>query len=330
MNSENSSSQIDAVSLRSCAGANVSSTPAVDDDARIVQHLDTSFPIPIMACVFEPSQQRFRVTRSKGNTLHSGGYGVVMPREDNTTLTNSAVAAEEHVIDEPEKSDMTSSDPDTIRAGNSTYLFIEEVLVLHQQGYLEVKDESGSIYDTRQLFDLLEPLGVALPVYLVYAHLRQQTYRVVRHTTTRRAILQQLQPYYTGAASMNQVRCKELKRCLRLDIASAPAPRMAGSESSTTAAITPAFDVYQPNAHFAKTCPGLPDFSVAVTSYQHCPCRFDQWHNMLSSGFDTTTTTLKVAAVSESGTVLVFGVTKVGVPAIPKQDKSNLEETVED
>ncbi|GKY97203.1 hypothetical protein MPSEU_000678700 [Mayamaea pseudoterrestris] len=265
--------------------ANNAATTKDENLAKIhSSHSKQSFTTPI-ACVFAPEHDMFRVTRSKGNTLFSGGYGVSIPINETSNGENNP--------------------------GNHTFLFIEEVVVLYKQGLLKALDENGIVYERQQLYDKLHLLGVSWPAYLVYAHLRMQTYRVVRHTPTRRAILQEMQTYVTAHTSCNNGNFQTLKRQLRLDAVQAVAPRVAAGEST----ILPAFDVYQPNSRFAKSCPGLPDFSIAITSYHHCQVHYEQWHALVSSS-GAAAIPVKIAAVSDSGTVLVFGVTNTGVPTM--------------
>lgn len=254
------------------------------------------------------------------------------------------------------------------------YLFIEEVLVLFEKGLIEVyrddndqprknnnKNDDNEHADLKQLnakdlYNLLEPLGVPLPLYLVYAHLRQQTYRVVRHTPTRRALLLEMdairyqkqpkqmddQPVKSGnqraelakskeeKTALNRsrllmkqnCRLKELRLALRHDAATASPPVWLTrtcfgiSSSSEHPALQPAFDVYQPNGSFSRSFPGLPNFSVAVTSYAHRCLTFSQIQNLLITTTSCQGIPLKIATVSESGTVVMFGVTDSGVPKI--------------
>ena len=266
-----------------------------DDPVRQSTHSKQICIIPI-ACVFEPEKNMFRVTRIRGSTLQSGGYGVLLPSE----RTSADIIAE---------ADSTVEDTATEKAIaiNHTYLFIEEVIVLYKLGLLEARDEHGIVLDMNRLYDSLSSYGISFPVFLVYAHLRQQSYRVIRHTPTRRSILQDMEPYVSKGKNNPQLH--ELKRQLRLDSARAPAPQIAGSNNS----MIPAFDVYMPNARFAKSSPGLPDFSVAVTHYQHSQVPFSQWHGLVTCSEPTP---IKIAAVSDSGTVLILGVTNSGVPTM--------------
>ena len=74
------------------------------------------------------------------------------------------------------------------------YLFIEEVLFLHERGLVEVykDDEEKDRLESKHLFALLPKLGVPFPVYLTYAHLRAQTYIVMRHAPRRLDIVDAL------------------------------------------------------------------------------------------------------------------------------------------
>ena len=73
------------------------------------------------------------------------------------------------------------------------YLLIEEVLFLHERGLAEVYDEDEQQrLDSKDLFAMLPKLGVAFPVYLTYAHLRAQTYIVMRHAPRRLDIVDAL------------------------------------------------------------------------------------------------------------------------------------------
>jgi hypothetical protein len=73
------------------------------------------------------------------------------------------------------------------------YLLIEEVLFLHERGLVEVYDEDEQQrLGSKDLFAMLPKLGVAFPVYLTYAHLRAQTYIVMRHAPRRLDIVDAL------------------------------------------------------------------------------------------------------------------------------------------
>jgi hypothetical protein len=77
-----------------------------------------------------------------------------------------------------------------------------------------------------------------------------------------------------------------------------------------------AFHVYDPTSTYRKTDPGIPNILVAI-SYFHEPSwlSFDQIHSLTKAcnGIN-----LRIATVSDSGTVIMFGITDVGVPCIDK------------
>ena len=78
--------------------------------------------------------------------------------------------------------------------------------------------------------------------------------------------------------------------------------------------MTIAWDAYQPNSQFGKTHPGLPDFYVAVTYYNESHVRFAQIEELVVNHCHGIP--LKLATVSDSGTVVMFGVSNMGVPSI--------------
>lgn len=64
----------------------------------------------------------------------------------------------------------------------NVYLFLEEALYLHERGLLQVLDETGDEpMNSPRLFSMLEVHGIDLASYLTYAHLRTQTFVVLRH-----------------------------------------------------------------------------------------------------------------------------------------------------
>lgn len=83
-----------------------------------------------------------------------------------------------------------------------------------------------------------------------------------------------------------------------------------------------AFDCYNPDAAYSSSCPGFPDFSIAVTLFNpptafSDDCRpglgFADLRALLATSVGIP---LKIATVSDSGTVVMFGVTDFGVPTI--------------
>lgn len=242
--------------------------------------------IPI--CIYEPELGKFRVVRTKGKALSSGGYGVTWSRTtiaprviptatiavplpcsaatsasgpdvtmdcgddaacgkkhcSNTTMSGTSTGTETEKAshhtndcvfgasgstsggDRGESSSRilhstgadTNKDPltkkttpgtSTTKTVNAEYLFIEEVLFLHERGLIQALQQSNSIrsngnssimtdeegvLDTRALYEImLHQLHMPLMVYLTYSHLRSQTFIVLRHTVTRYELLKRLQ-----------------------------------------------------------------------------------------------------------------------------------------
>jgi hypothetical protein len=338
-------------------------------------------------CRFCNENQHFHVTHSRGNTLHRGGYGYVLssaPLEDNIAATE----VEDALIKDPVMKSETKKVGTTHH-----YLFIEEALFLFEQGLLhayrdidvttgEARTMPNEILVSSQparaaeeplsryeLFQLLKFAGVSLPSYLVYQHLRAQTYRVVRHTPTRLAILVQqvaiqnqveslkrpenptdkpmdesisVKPVHnTGSSEVDRPMIAEestpvhhrplqsLKRQLRCDTRQALPPEPGA---------TIAWDGYHPSASFSAASPGLPDFYVAITfmtnddSDKHSTFSYRDVQSLLhqtiipraatnekeevsgNTNVDELHIPLKIATVSDSGTVLLFGITDFGVP----------------
>lgn len=73
-----------------------------------------------------------------------------------------------------------------------------------------------------------------------------------------------------------------------------------------------AFHVYNPNSNFKKTMPGMPDYLVSIVPFSETTDFF-----LLQSIVEYCgTIPLKIAVVSESGTVSMFGISNLGVPSI--------------
>lgn len=281
-----------------------------------------------------------------------------------------------------------SQDGTNLKSVGQEYLFIEEVIFLYEQGKLEIdweetedashhhhyhENSTTASSSSYRLYSLLEPCGVSLAAYLVYAHLRSQNFRVLRHTSTRRKILETMKEVRefrqeslrdsrskggeqdakqnfnakeserisgsvdgvegnsnesnTKPTPINQM--NQLIYALREDAAKALPPTVYhGNNTSETKGLstilstsTIAFDVYKPNTHFSRRVPGLPDFYVAATFYSATRSEsspspsltFDQLQDLLRSSDGVP---LRIATVSDSGTVIMFGVTDFGVPEI--------------
>jgi hypothetical protein len=72
-----------------------------------------------------------------------------------------------------------------------------------------------------------------------------------------------------------------------------------------------AFQVYNPNSNFRKTDPGLPDMLVAITNFSESSPTFNHLTSLIKycDGIP-----LRLAAVSNSGTVIMFALTDFGPP----------------
>lgn len=141
----------------------------------------------------------FRVTKAKGKAISNGGFGVSWAVK---TLNNESSSPDQYIT--------------------SDYLFIEEVLFLHERGMIDVfvpsekdpelasakspihADSLSSIkpVDTQDLYDMmLHELNVPLSVYLVYAHLRSQTFIAVRHTVHRSELIKKIEDKCKGSSA---------------------------------------------------------------------------------------------------------------------------------
>lgn len=109
-----------------------------------------------------------------------------------TSAKSSADA--EAVSDEVDRGESISKPNKAPPQQTQLYLFIEEVLFLHERGLVEVyrDTEEKDRLESKHLFAMLPKLGVPFPVYLTYAHLRAQTYIVMRHAPRRLDIVDAL------------------------------------------------------------------------------------------------------------------------------------------
>ena len=283
---------------------------------------DSSLPIQ---CVFQDERKLFLVTRCKGKGLCMGGFGVPLLMDD--------------VSSKDDKSKEASSQPP------QEYLFIEEAIFLHERGLAEVRlyqNQQPKSAESYQLYRLLEPCGVEMAAYLVYAHIRSQSFRVLRHAPDRKRIWQEMQTLLdeSEAAGSHKgtiqrktkkkgpgtpvvlpnnktSRLHQLKRQLRHAAASAPAPAVyqPANNNKTPPSATIAFDVYEPKANFSRNHPGQPAFQVVATCYNDTPSslRFGDLQELLAQADGTA---LRIATVADAGTVIMFGVTDQGVPSI--------------
>lgn len=276
----------------------------------------------------QPQQKRrkrcrmFRVIRYKGKALASGGFGVTVAtkkksengveEEDEDDEDDSGEDSE----DETPKHDETNSEqqPPNDTTKSSEYLFVEEVLFLHEKGLLRALCDDKEPLDTSQLYQWLPKLGVSLASYRVYSHLRSQDFRVLRHDPHRLDILlqqtehekqrklrqqaEQASNNEDATSSKNHPRKHSLKlrRKIRSSIQSAPPPTIPANDKTK---LQICWDAYNPNSNFGKTRPGLPDFYVASTFYNLPMVGFSDLHALMEECHGIP---LKVATVSDSGT----------------------------
>ena len=73
------------------------------------------------------------------------------------------------------------------------------------------------------------------------------------------------------------------------------------------------FDVYKPNANFRRSDPGLPDFHVAVMDFSAPSPPFNTMRYLIDACANIP---LRLAAVSDSGTVTMFAISSGEVPKI--------------
>jgi len=139
--------------------------------------------------------------------------------------------------------------------------------------------------------------------------LRSQDFRVLRHSTNRLEILRK-----QDASGVPDSKLKEFKRTIRKTLEKAPPPIVPDN------GLQICFDVYMPNASFSKLNPGLPDFLVATTYYSESRVSFVDCQKILERCEGIR---LKVATVSDSGTVVMFGLTNFGVPVFETKENPN-------
>jgi hypothetical protein len=277
--------------------------------------IPTMMELPII-CQLDANLGLFRITRAKGKTLSSGGFGLAITWKENKNGEELKEVIEAEVEVKATADPITSlaqeeQETETARKTETHhYLFVEEVLFLHERGFLECKDISSSeSLDSSQLFQMLPSLNMSLAMYFVYSHLRSQDFRVLRHNPDRLEILKRQQEEEKKEAAA-------LKRHIRRSLRTAPNPSIPDS------GLEICYDVYMPNSNFSKLSPGLPDFYVAASYYHQSMVSFDDCQAILGRCRGIP---LKVASVSDSGTVVMFGLTNFGVPTIDSSKEKEKE-----
>ena len=299
---------------------------------------------------YEPERLVFLLTRKRGKSISNGGFGIVLSKTWTTSdkaqtknnepdihlesvesqCTNHPSGKSKEVTSStnnpkcngPRQDDLKSSVVTTTKE----YLLIEEVLFLYERGILEAVDERGIVMSMDQLYSLLNDSGtMSLRTYLSYAHLRQQGFRVVRHSPERRRILlameheenmrrRKRQKLAAGGTTLGNDDWKSfavLKRDFREASAKA-APPSSMDCSNATPVLT--WDVYPPEQTFSRSAPGLPQFSVLVSSYSQAFISFPQIAECIRLNHPIP---IKIATVSDGGIVVLFGVTEEGIPRLP-------------
>jgi hypothetical protein len=284
-----------------------------------------------IVCMLETSHDMFRVIRAKGKALTSGGFGVSISEkkikqqkqeEAEGDDGKSYKCTEMESIAEASIGETKTCDPSQYKSSSNTsiFLFVEEVLFLHERGFLRAMDEEGrKSLDTSQLYQLVSLMGLSLSTYRVYSHLRCQDFRVLRHAPSRLNMLR-LQEQQHMQSTAETIR---LRRQVRESIQTAEVPSLFTNRNNINDRFTDdlkiGWDVYYPDCNFAKTHPGKPDFYVAMTFYNVLLVPFSKVRHLLQE--ECHSIPLKLATVSDSGTVVMFGVTGSDIPPINKVDE---------
>jgi hypothetical protein len=179
----------------------------------------------IPVCVFDKQLQMFRIIYTKGKAVSS--FGVSWTTSIQVQVQDPVTMAEDTAMkDAPTdiSSNINSNNNNSNNSNNNNikkktltaeYLFIEEVLFLHERGLLQVyqnnndeqqqqqnqqqnqnhpqQQQEQQILNTQDLYEImLHQLHIPLQVYLTYSYLRSQTYIVLRHTIDRLSIIKSL------------------------------------------------------------------------------------------------------------------------------------------
>jgi hypothetical protein len=278
----------------------------------------------------------FRVLRARGKTLSSGGFGISIgydtkdfqanPSENGkdsnleapeakvpTPVLTRALETEDGTVSSRAKSESTETESKSNAAEPKKrqifeYLFVEDVVFLFERGLLECLDEDSAPLGSSQLYQLLPDMGMSLAMYFVYAYLRSQDFRVLRYSSRRLSALRRQQDNNLTRADFT-----ELKRAVRQSVQDAAIPTIPKNGLSIC------WDAYKPNTQFAKTHPGIPDFYVCATYYSCPQASFSAIHKLLWEECDGVP--LKLAMVSDSGAVVMFGVSPDGVPVMANKEE---------
>lgn len=263
-------------------------------------------------CDFVPSLGMFRVRKAFGKSFTSGGFGMALSVEKKEEVSqdtaNNDDQKEQDALDTLPLNAKEGKEQSKAAAPSAEHLFIEEALVLFERGVLDVYNHNDTKLDAQGLYDMLEELGVSLPIYLTYAHLRAQDYRVLRHVAGSVAQVESSNgrnnsDAYEADETLLQQQQQQIKQARRTVLL-----QTLDNDPSSIA-----FDVYQPDTAFRKTYPGPPHFVVAVASFKLQSPTFVELQELQES---CNGVPLRIATVSDGGAVVMFGVTHVGVPDI--------------
>ena len=167
-----------------------------------------------------------------------------------------------------------------------------------------------------------------LAIYLVFAHLSKQTFRVVRFCEERRRIIgqqlhleqQRRDPQRAATVGADDRLSSNLISQLRHTTATAIPPPIDNLSKHL------AWDVYGPTAEYVKRSPGWPLYGDVVTSHAQ-PMAVPRLHELLSSesclphppsptaAQPVVEVPVKIATVSDTGTVILFGLHPMKVPS---------------
>lgn len=294
-------------------------------------------------CVFVPELKLFKILHHRGKIIHKFGISVdpkILDLEDNDIFVKEQRAVSSNSFCEDDG--LLKKEVNKYKSKVQDYLFAEEVLYLHQLGLIQVlpidenndnKNDKGIIaLSTKDLFRMCLSSSeskslIPLPIYLTYVHLRSQSYIVYRH-----GLLKYDEEKVNGQQCNNEddnyrknepvnenkeawIQDQQLKQFKERKRRAIHA-----TSTSTTMLFHPntiAFDVYLPgrSQKFRKSDPGPPDFMVAVASFhEHKPFRDIQQMMKICRGVS-----LKFATVSETGTVVMFGLNDDKVPILGEE-----------
>ena len=339
--------------------------------------------IPI--CVYKPAIKKFLVTVARGKAFYSGGFGVIGPSldklgpqdediydgqgEDTADNDDGEQNSDEILHNSPADENPSKNKDNQLMKKNQAnkspsndqniYLFLEEVIYLNERGLLQVFSEFGDQeMEQCELFQLLEEHDVSLSSYLTYAHLRTQTFIVLRHydrSIDMREIqsdidtnkIQQVDIDSSLQPASNGSNIKKRKRTIKRDImrerafqASPPILLHSDDDSSLWVPnssnpnkhsidhksgpnrIPIAFDVYKPNSNFKRSDPGLPNYHVAVMDFGSPSPPFKTLLDLINI---CGAVPLRVATVSDSGTVVMFSIANGEVPFIASGEEYKTE-----